>query len=304
MSPSIEETTLATANSPVGPEPVFDPGIPQHDLRLLRLPKAFLVPAGSPAPRWRRYTGTGFGEILKAIFNLQVIAVLALVLLTIVVGASTGGHQIVYAPLAVGIGDAVGIVWLVRKGLSEPPGHRAARVHHGRYFTPADFDPESKELLTRAQLACRTVLEAEASKQGLLDTIDNAVTLPRVLWETAEMLRSQTVLRAEQRAARSGVVTPELAAVLAPQREALSRSVTAVKERIGRLETYARHVQEADAAFRARVLLESNDKYRELLAKTGDETALASLSERAKILEETLARSVQEAVDSGRTLAL
>lgn len=225
-------------------------------------------------------------------------------LLTIVIGASTGGHEVVYAPVAVGVGDAAVAAWLVSKGLSEPAEHRAARVHHGRYLTPADFDAESAALLARAQRACRTVLEAEASRQGLLDTIDNAVTLPRVLWEIAEMLRSQTVLRAEQRAARSGVVTPELAAVLAPQQEALTRSVTAVQERIGRLETYARHVQEADAAFRARALLDSNDKYRELLARTNDETALESLSERAKILEETLARSVQEAVDSGRTLAL
>jgi hypothetical protein len=226
------------------------------------------------------------------------------VLLTVVIGATTGGSEIALAPLAVAIADGAATLWFVYKGLSEPPGHRAARIHHGRYFTPADFDAEAAGMLLRAQRSCQTVLDAEASRQGLLDTIDNAVTLPRVLWEIAETLRTQTVLRAEQRAARSGVVTPELAAVLAPQRDALNRSVSSVHERIGRLETYARHVQEADAAFRARAMLESNDKYRELLARTGDETALAGLSERAKILEETLARTVQEAVDSGRTLAL
>lgn len=221
-----------------------------------------------------------------------------------VIGASNGGSEVAFVPFTVGIADAAATGWFIRKGLAEPPGHRAARIYHGRYLTHADLDAESAELLVRAQRACRTVLEAEASRQGLLDTIDNAVTLPRVLWEIAETLRDQTVLRAEQQAARSGVVTPELAAVLAPQREALTRSVSAVHERIGRLETYARHVQEADAAFRARALLNSNDKYRDLLAKTGDETALAGLTERAKALEETLARSVQEAVDSGRTLAI
>jgi hypothetical protein len=61
---------------------------------------------------------------------------------------------------------------------------------------------------------------------------------------------------------------------------------------------------EADAAYRARHLMDSNDKYRELLARTHDETALAGLSDRARALEETLARSVREAIDTGRTLAL
>ena len=101
-----------------------------------------------------------------------------------------------------------------------------------------------------------------------------------------------------------GVVTPELMAVLEPQQEALRRSVAAVTARVESLERYAHRVQEADAALRARAALDNNDKYRALLAHTDDADAMRSLEASGDALEQTLAKSVREAIEAGQTLAL
>lgn len=283
---------------------MFDPSIPARDLDLLRRQGTRLVPAGRPFPPWPRFSPPILKLLVKDLFGLQLLAFFALVGLLLLVTVTLGEGAASAVPYVIAAADLGTAGWLVRCALSEPPGHRAARIHHGRYYTAEDFDDDAADLLGRAQRAVETVLQAESSRRGLLDTVDNAVTLPRVLWEIADTVRAQTVLRAEQREAASGVMTPELHAVLVPQRAALARSVASVVERVDRLETYARRVMEADAAYRARHLMDSNDKYRELLARTHDETALAGLSDRARALEETLARSVREAIDTGRTLAL
>ena len=60
----------------------------------------------------------------------------------------------------------------------------------------------------------------------------------------------------------------------------------------------------ADLAYRAHAQLSQNDRYRELLARTGDETGLAALSDRAHALGATLTQSLQQAIAAGQTLAL
>ncbi|WP_203982392.1 hypothetical protein [Sphaerisporangium rufum] len=180
---------------------------------------------------------------------------------------------------------------------------RLMRRYGERYVVPADLDAEAHSALFRAGQAVQEVYASRVHRTGLLDPVANDVVLPRQLWEIARLLRSHSILRAEQRQAAQGVVTPELRAVLDPQRAALARSVTAVERRVAMLEAYARRVQEADAALRAQDLLGGNDKYRALLARTDDMEGLRDLTLRADAVEGTLARSVQDAVAAGHTLA-
>jgi hypothetical protein len=182
---------------------------------------------------------------------------------------------------------------------------RAARVHHGRYLCPTDFDAEGMYLLARAQVAVEAVERTQVYQSGYLGRFENTLVLDQYTWEIAQTLRTHTVLRAELRSVLGErTPTPELRAILAPQQEALWRSAAAVTERVRLLENYAERVGDADLAYRAQAQLQNNDKYRELLARTGDETGLAALTDRARNLQYVLAESVQQAVAAGHTLAL
>ncbi|TMR24591.1 hypothetical protein ETD86_04410 [Nonomuraea turkmeniaca] len=172
-----------------------------------------------------------------------------------------------------------------------------------RFVVVSELSPPSRALLARARKAVTTVYASLAMRRRLLDGLANEVLLPRQIWELATLLQAQTHLQEEQHRARQGVVTPELLAVLEPQQEALDRSVAAVAARVEGLERYARRVQEADAALRAREALDNNDKYRALLAHTDDTDGMRTLAAHGDALEETLARSVREAIEAGQTLA-
>jgi hypothetical protein len=172
-----------------------------------------------------------------------------------------------------------------------------------RFVIVSELSPPSRALLERARQAVATVYSSQVMRRRLLDGLANEVLLPRQLWEIAALLRTQTHLQDEQHRARQGVMTPELLAVLEPQQDALNRSVAAVTARVEGLERYARRVQEADAALRAREALDNNDKYRELLAHTDDADGMRALDAHGDALENTLARSVREAIEAGQTLA-
>ncbi|MEV4563296.1 hypothetical protein AB0K12_05920 [Nonomuraea sp. NPDC049419] len=173
---------------------------------------------------------------------------------------------------------------------------------HDRYVLVPELAAPARALLERARRAVMSVYTSQAMRLRLLDGLANEVLLPRQIWEIAVLLRTQTRLWQEQERAMSGVVTPELRAVLAPQQEALHRSAAAVEARVTRLERYAHRVAEADAALRARDALARNDAYRALLAHTDDTDGLAALEAQGEALEETLARTVRQAVEAGHTL--
>ncbi|MGJ6965285.1 hypothetical protein ACSDR0_25580 [Streptosporangium sp. G11] len=184
--------------------------------------------------------------------------------------------------------------------------NRTTRLQHlygDCYIFPADLDEDALGLIRRARRAIESVSASRVNRLGLLDDIANDVVLPEKIWDIACLLRTQAALRAEQDEAMSEMMTPELAAVIAPQREALNRSVAAVTKQVVELEDYADRVQEADAALRAHELLESNDKYRDLLARTDDAQGLQSLTEHVSVLESTLAKNLRDAIDAGQTLA-
>ncbi|MFI0421868.1 hypothetical protein [Spongiactinospora sp. 9N601] len=168
----------------------------------------------------------------------------------------------------------------------------------------AGLDIEGRALYDRAWRAVAMVQESRASRMGLLDDVANDVVLPRRLTEIQDVLWEQAVLRAEQADAMHEAMTPELRAVLGPQREALARSVRAVTRQVEGLEEYARRVQNADSALRAHDLLDSNHRYLDLLARTEDTEGVRDLTAQAADLEAALARSVRDAVSAGRFLAL
>ncbi|AQZ60838.1 unnamed protein product [[Actinomadura] parvosata subsp. kistnae] len=185
------------------------------------------------------------------------------------------------------------------------PGRGASRApYRDRLVLVPELSPSARALLERARAAVMAVYTSRVMRRRLLDGLANEVLLPRQIWEIATLLRLQTDLHEEQERAMRGVVTPELMAVLEPQQEALRRSVASVTARVERLERYARRVQEADAALRAREALDNNDKYRDLLARTDDTEGMRDLEARGAALEETLAESVRVAIDAGRTLSL
>jgi hypothetical protein len=195
---------------------------------------------------------------------------------------------------------------LVRSAL-EDRGQKAVRLQYGKYLLPQDFDQEAGWLLGRAQLGVETVIEAALTRRGLLDEMKNDVVLPEQLWDVAQMLREQTVLRARQRDVARGMVTAELEAVLGPQRRALDRSVEAIKRKVDLLDRYADRVRSADAALGAEAAIEDGDRYIELLARTepvGDITVVQGFADEATALRATLARSIAAARDAGRTLAV
>jgi hypothetical protein len=176
--------------------------------------------------------------------------------------------------------------------------------YKGRYLAAGDFDVLSRRLLERALAAVDGVTDSQVNKEGLLDTVGNDIILPQQLWEIAQLLHKQSQLRAEQSTASTSLMTDELAAVLRPQRQALDQSVAAVTRRIDQLETYALQVWAADSALEARNRLKDNDKYRELLAHTDDETAVEGLDAQALEVEATLRSSVREALAAGEALAV
>lgn len=184
-------------------------------------------------------------------------------------------------------------------------GQAASRAaYRDRFVLVPELSPPARALLERGRRAVMSVYTSQVMYQRLLDGLANEVLLPRQIWEIAMLLRVQTQLRHEQERAMRGVVTPELRAVLEPQQEALRRSVASVTARIEGLERYARRVQEADAALRAQAALADNDKYRALLAHTDDADGMRELEAHGDALEQTLAKSVREAIEAGRTLSL
>lgn len=83
-----------------------------------------------------------------------------------------------------------------------------------RYLTLEDFDDEGRALLARVQTAIDAVRDSQVNREGLLDSVDNAVTLPRQEWEIAQVLAKQSKLRAEQEEMAAADTIPEVEAAL------------------------------------------------------------------------------------------
>jgi hypothetical protein len=175
-----------------------------------------------------------------------------------------------------------------------------------RYLTPEDLDDDARGLLGRAQEAIDTVRDSEVNREGLLDDVDNAVTLPRQEWEIAQVLARQARLRTEQREWAASEV-PEVGAALRPFQDKLDLSVQAVIRRVEALEHYAARTRAADEALRAQRHLDAlaarAHEYDDLLADSvRDDLALPAierLTEQSDELVRTLRARLAEAAEAG-----
>lgn len=288
-------------------EPVFAPGVPAGVRRLYEHRPELFVAADAARPKretsWSTAPANTFGTLLVWLAVCVGGWILALIIMAATLPTAVAAWAaLVLAGVAV---VATGGI-LVKTGL-EDRGHKAVRLQHRQYLLPEDFDDEAARLLGRAQRAVKTVLEATVTRRGLLDEMKNELVLPEQLWDIAQVLREQTVLRARQREIARGMATAELDAVLGPQRRVLALSVEAIKRKVDLLDLYADRVRSADAALRAEAALEDGDRYIELLARTepvGDTSVLQGFTDEATALKETLTRSINAARDAGRTLAL
>ncbi|MDX2969247.1 hypothetical protein [Kribbella solani] len=288
-------------------EPVFAPGVPDGVRRLYERRPELFVAADAPRPRretsWSAAPGSTFGSLLVWIGVCVGGWILALIVMAATLPTAVAGWiSVVLAGIAV-----VATGGIVVKTMAEDRGHKAVRVQHGKYLLPEDFDDVAGRLLGRAQRAVKTVLEATVTRRGLLDDVKNELVLPEQLWDIAQVLREQTVLRARQQDVARGMATAELDAVLGPQRRALALSVDAIRRKVDLLDRYADRVRSADAALRAEAALGDGDRYIELLARTepaGDTSVVEGFADEANALKDTLTRSINAARDAGKTLAL
>lgn len=288
-------------------DPVFAPGVPARVRRLYASRPELFVPAGRPRPKreiaWSVAPGNTFGTLLVWLAVCVGGWILALIIMAATLPAEVAAWvSVVLAGIAV-----VATGGVVARSMVEDRGHKAVRLQHGQYLLPEDFDEAAAGLLGRAQRAVKTVLEATVTRRGLLDEMKNELVLPEQLWDIAQVLREQTVLRARQREVSRGMVTAELETVLGPQRRALTLSVDAIKRKVALLERYAERVRSADAALRAEAALDDGDRYIELLARTepvGDTGVVQDFTDEATALHKTLTQSINAARDAGRTLAL
>ncbi|GAA1160705.1 hypothetical protein GCM10009630_68730 [Kribbella jejuensis] len=288
-------------------EPVFAPGVPAGVRRLYERRPELFVAADAPRPKretsWSVAPGNTFGTLLVWI----AVCVGGWILALIVMAATLPTAVAAWSALVLAGVAVVATGGILAKTMGEDRGHKAVRRQHGKYLLPEDFDSEAGLLLGRAQRAVKTVLEATVTKRGLLDDVKNELVLPEQLWDIAQVLREQTVLRARQKDIAGGAKSAELDAVLGPQRRALALSVEAIKRKVDLLDQYADRVRSADAALRAEAALEDGDRYIELLARTepaGDTSVVQGFTDEATALMDTLTRSINAARDAGRTLAL
>ncbi|NIK56774.1 hypothetical protein [Kribbella shirazensis] len=288
-------------------EPVFAPGVPDGVRRLYEHRPELFVADGAPRPKretsWSVAPGNTFGTLLVWL----AVCVGGWILALIVMAATLPADVAAWAAVALAGVAAVATAGILAKTMFEDRGHKAVRLQYGKYLLPVDFDDEAARLLGRAQRAVKTVLEATVTRRGLLDDVKNEMVLPEQLWDIAQVLREQTVLRARQKEIARGTTSAELDVVLGPQRRALALSAEAIKRKVDLLDRYADRVRSADAALRAEAALGDGDRYIELLARTepaGDTSVVEGFSDEAKALKDTLAHSINAARDAGRTLAL
>ncbi len=299
--------------------PALDPGIPRRDRDLLAARGALLPPAAQERPPRRRYylptepgrrlaaidgTVTGLTAAgLTALFGTTPLAIGVLIFQG-PAGWETASNR--FALLAAGIIAMVTTVILgvrvVRFGQpsGRTPAETAARTHHGRYLTGADFDARSRVLLRRAQDAIDAVTSSLVCRDDLLDRHAASAALASREWDIAVALREQAQLwarRAELGAGRAGSAGPRTAALLSEQDRAAQLAEASTVRHVEALERYAAEVGAADSAYRDRwqstALAELTGRHLDMLARTAaDEHGIAEIDRLA-----AQARAVRRALD-------
>lgn len=210
----------------------------------------------------------------------------------------------------------VGIVAAIRHGVLDS-AHRGTRrklriaMEYGdRYVLPEDLNRSCRELLRRAQDATDTVLTSQINREGLIDTIDNRVTLPEETWRIAQQLARLSAMTAEHHRIVPRDLPTEAASAFAPYTAALDAAFESLSSRVQALEDYAWQVHRADQIYRAfqqlEVLKERTPEYERLLADVlRDEPVtgqVEQMSDRAEQVRELFQRSIDRARQAGAHL--
>lgn len=180
---------------------------------------------------------------------------------------------------------------------------RIVHEHADRYVLNEDLDADCRALLRRAQDATRAVLRSAVNRDGLLDTFDNAVTLPAQEWQIARRLADLSRLRTEHRSVVGDDVPDEFADAFRPFDEAIETATASVTARIEALERYAEQARNADRYYdgirKLEILRERAPEYERVVAETAQDAIavpqIERLSGHALAVEQVFRDSVDEA---------
>ncbi|MEO3868960.1 hypothetical protein ABGB18_09040 [Nonomuraea sp. B12E4] len=177
---------------------------------------------------------------------------------------------------------------------------RLARAYAAHYILPEDLDHPCQMLLRRAQNAVDAILSSRVHHAGLIDTIDNQVTLPEEVWQIGQRLRQLSSMHAEQGRIIPRELPPGMEDAFKPYTKALDAAWTSLSQRVRHLESYAKQVLKADKVYQTHRRLEAlaakTPEYQQLIADTvRDELAHERIRELAgqaahvrKLFEESI----------------
>jgi len=215
-----------------------------------------------------------------------------------------------YAAVAtLGVGLIVMIRWMALDSSHRVVKRRLrlAYANADRYVLPEDLDYPCQRLLRRAQDAAEAILNSKVHRAGLIDSVENQVSLPEEIWQIAHRLRRLSAMHAEQGRLIPRDLPPGMEDAFKPYTSALDAAWTSLSHRVRHLEKYAKQVLKADKVFHAHRRLEAlaakTPEYQQLLADTvRDELAHERIRELAdqaahvrKLFEESVMQARQAA---------
>ncbi|MEV4009646.1 hypothetical protein AB0J35_04040 [Nonomuraea angiospora] len=233
--------------------------------------------------------------------------------LLMVLAVATGLEELLVP--GVGIGLIVLFRWMALDGTYRSTRRRirAAQVHANRFILPEDLDYPCQMLLRRAQNAVEAIMASRVHRDGLIDTIDNRVSLPEEIWQIAQRLRKLSSMHAEHGKIVPRELPPGMEDAFKPYTTALDAAWTSLSHRVRHLEKYAKQVVKADKVYHAHRRLEAlaakTPEYQQLIADTvRDELAHERIRELAdqaahvrKLFEESIAQARMAAGELIRT---
>ena len=245
------------------------------------------------------------GKRMDTTFNPALLFVLPAMLLLIGI--------VVGFPLAVVATAGVGLItllrWMAVEGAYRTTKRRLrlAYAHADHYVLAEDLDYPCQQLLRRAQNAVEVILGSKVHRAGLIDTIDNQVTLPEEVWQIAQRLRKLSAMHAEHGKLVPRELPPGMEEAFKPYSNALDAAWTSLSKRVRHLEKYAKQVIKTDKVYQTHRRLEAlaarTPDYQRLIAETvHDELAHQQIRERAdqaaharKMFEESITQARQAA---------
>ncbi|MFI7224477.1 hypothetical protein ACIBO5_14755 [Nonomuraea angiospora] len=233
--------------------------------------------------------------------NPALLFVIPALLMVIAVATSTPALLVP----GVGLGLIVLFRWMALDGTYRSTRRRirAAQVHANRFILPEDLDYPCQRLLRRAQNAVEAIMASRVHRDGLIDTIDNRVSLPEEVWQIAQRLRKLSAMHAEHGKIVPRELPPGMEDAFKPYTTALDAAWTSLSHRVRHLEKYAKQVVKADKVYHAHRRLEAlaakTPEYQQLIADTvRDEMAHERIRELAdqaahvrKLFEESIAQA-------------